>query len=104
MEVEVVEKRHTTTVVTTKTDIREALAQGVLTPEEERVLRMRHGISEKPSAVLELKGQHHEETRAKLAMIENLLLETMRDGTARSEERTNSSQKQHIINRLRNEE
>jgi DNA-directed RNA polymerase sigma subunit (sigma70/sigma32) len=104
MEVAVVEKRHSTTTVTTKTDIREALAQGVLTPEEERVLRMRHGISEKPSAVLELKGQAHEETRAKLAMIENLVLETVRGGVAPSEERKNSSQKQHIINRLRNEE
>jgi len=105
MEVEVEEKRNsTTTTVTTKADIRKALAQGVLTPEEERVLRMRHGISEEPSAALELKGQHFEEARAKLAMIENSLLETMQAGTARAPSSENSTRKQHIIDRLRNEE
>ena len=104
MEVDVEEKRNsTTTTVTTKTDIRKALAQGVLTPEEERVIRMRHGISEKPSAALELKGQQFEEVRAKLAMMENSLLETIQGGTARAESGENSTRKQHIIDRLRNE-
>ncbi len=99
------EKRNsTTTTVTTKTDIRKALAMGVLTPEEERVLRMRHGISEKPSAALELKGQQFEEVRAKLAMIENSLLETMQGGNARAASGENSTRKQHIIDRLRNED
>jgi DNA-directed RNA polymerase sigma subunit (sigma70/sigma32) len=102
------EKRHTkTTVVGTKVDIREALTEGVLMPEEERIVRMRYGISENKSTKLELCGQEDPETRAKLAMIEQQALEAMSRAPRHARPvsvRKMGDRKQSIIERLRRED
>lgn len=99
------DKRHTTTVTTTKVNVRKALeAAGAaeLTHEEERILRMRSGSSLAPSDRLELKGQEHPEARAKLAMIERLAMEAMRIEPPPRARRSESA-KGHIVDRLRRE-
>jgi len=99
-------KNKRTTTVTTRVNVREALARAEkasLNDVEEKVLRMRHGASDVEQ--LELKGQQFAETRAKLAMIEQMLLDQM---SAAPAERTSPapveddrSTKAHIIRRLR---
>lgn len=49
-----------------------------LTAMEEQIIRMRYGIAAAPEQRLEFRGQDNEETRVKLAMIEQLTLEAMR--------------------------
>ncbi len=48
---------------------------GALTPEEERVLRMRHGLTEGPEHMLSFAVGANEETMLKLAMMEKNLIE-----------------------------
>ncbi len=98
-------KRPTTTV-TTKTNIREALReaarQGVLSDQEEQILRMRKGIGVGGDEKLQLRGQHMPETRAQLARIEKEALEAVAPRTARNVE-TDTSAKARIIARLRDD-
>ena len=100
-------KRPTTTV-TTRINVREALdrADSPLTAEEERVLRMRHGVTARSEQPLGLKGQEHPEARAKRAMIEQMVLEAMQGGpkpAPTAAGRTSEDTKAHIIRRLRKE-
>ena len=99
-------KRHTTTV-TTKLNVREALSNatlGVLTCEEERLIRMRHGVDVAPDAVLELKGQAHPEARAKLAFIEQEALKVLVPSVDEpTGEAASNSTRAHIVARLRKE-
>lgn len=114
-EVDLKEKRHTTTV-TTEVNVREALTrapEGTLTHEEERLLRMRRGVPLESVEKLGLKGQAFAETRAKLAMIEKMALEALQeraqDKTARApaakpaNPQAHNPAKAHIISRLRRE-
>jgi hypothetical protein len=73
--------RKTKTTTTTKTltltraDVRTSIAQGALTEEEERYVRMRFGISEPVTATLTRRGVGFPETRAWLNQLEaNLVL------------------------------
>ncbi len=72
-----------------------------LTAEEERVVRMRHGIGLRPDEKLELKGQEHAETRAQLARMEQQAMDAMSDlrGPA-----PNQRVKAHIVSRLRDDD
>ncbi len=73
------DKRNTTTVETV-ISVAKALdlaPAGSLSPEQERLLRMRSGSSGDARAPLELKGQSNPETRAKLAMIEALAIQAL---------------------------
>ena len=95
-------KDTTTTKTTTRVDIRKKLADGHLDPLEERVVRMRHGITEKRNAELKLKDIPNDETRARLAMIEKMALDRMaghKEPAPRAE--TSTHRKDHIIERLR---
>lgn len=74
------DKRNTTTVET-RVDVKaalQALPNGTLTHEEERLLRMRSGTGLPPRGALELKGQNNAEVRAQLAMIEAQALEALK--------------------------
>ncbi|MCA9522945.1 MAG: hypothetical protein KC609_18345 [Myxococcales bacterium] len=53
---------------------RRTLESAPLTAEEEKILRMRHGIGASAEHELEKQGEAHPEARAKLAMIEQLVL------------------------------
>ncbi len=64
----------TKTLTVTKADIRRAIQEGRLTEEEERYVRIRFGLSEPPSAPLPWRGQAHDETRAKIALMEAALV------------------------------
>ena len=67
-----------TTTVTTTTETREATATpdfDVLTPEEEKVLRMLHGLSEENTHLLKFALGADEEVRLRLAMMEKYLVE-----------------------------
>lgn len=99
------DSKKTTTTTVTRVNVREALDRGVVTPEEERVLRMRHGIGEKPSARLGLKGQENPEVRAKLAMIEQMAIEAMRQAATKPAAAATpvASRKAQILERLRRE-
>jgi len=70
-------RTQTTTTVTTLTraDVRNAIQGTQLTEEEERYVRIRFGISEPPTTVLERRGQTFPETRARLALIEADMLQ-----------------------------
>ncbi|MFT5434862.1 MAG: DNA-directed RNA polymerase sigma subunit (sigma70/sigma32) [Myxococcota bacterium] len=99
-------KNKRTTTVTTRVNVREALERAntaALTDVEEKVLRMRHGAAARPDAPLGLKGQQFAETRAKLAMIEELVLEQMRRPAPKPAAAAPEadSTKDHIIRRLR---
>ena len=67
--------------------------RGRLTPKEEQIIRMRYGISAGPDHRLEFRGQEHDETRVKLAMIEQLAIQAMRA-------RRGPSKKEKIIDKL----
>ncbi|MBM4386347.1 MAG: hypothetical protein FJ088_01330 [Deltaproteobacteria bacterium] len=70
-------KAQVVTKVITSKDLRKAAKVENLTDEEERVLRMRYGVTESRSAVLERKGQNNKEIRAKLALIEREILDEL---------------------------
>jgi len=93
-------KDTTTTKTTTRIDVRKKLAEGRLDPLEERVVRMRHGITEKPGAELQLKHIPNDEVRARLAMIEKMALDRM-SGQKAPAPRAETHRKDHIIERLR---
>lgn len=58
---------------------RRALREAELTPEEESVLRMRFGIGEEAHASLSFRGQSHDQSRVKLAMMERDFLNDARE-------------------------
>ena len=71
-------ERQTSTSVTTTTEtetVRQGKDLGVLTPEEEKVLRMLHGLSENDTHELKFALGADSELRARLAMLEHYLLE-----------------------------
>lgn len=71
-------ERRTTTTVTTTTEtetVREERGLGVLTPEEEKVLRMLRGLSEDNSHELKFALGADEEVRLRLALLERYLIE-----------------------------
>ena len=92
-------KKSTTTTSTTTLTSRDLLDR--LSPEEERVLRARHGIKAKPSEELRLQGQGNAEVRAQLAMLEQQAIEAMRRGPApRREPEVDGPRKREILERL----
>lgn len=70
------------------------LGRARLTPKEEQIIRMRYGIAASPEHKLEFRGQENEETRVKLALIEQQALEAMRAA------RRGPSKKAKIIDKL----
>jgi hypothetical protein len=64
----------------------------------EQILRMRHGVSEGPEAALRWRGQGHEETRIKLAMMEREYLNELREATTSPDL---LARKQRIVDKLR---
>ena len=71
-------KRQTSTSVTTTTateTVRQGHDLGVLTPEEEKVLRMLHGLSEEDTHELKFALGADKELRARLALLESYLLD-----------------------------
>ena len=96
------DKTTTTTTTTTRVDVRKAFADGRMTPEEERVIRMRHGISEKKGAELQQKAIPNDEVRAKLAMIEKMAMDVVMGQKAEAVSvESKNPRKDHIIERLR---
>ena len=96
-------KKRTTTTTSTRINVRKALENaGNLTHEEERLLRMRAGVSH--DGALEMKGQQFDQTRALLAMIEQEALEAMRMSapSAVKPVRGEEAAKAEIIASLRN--
>ena len=74
--------RSTTSTIESRTQIRglrQLIRKGGLTDLEEKVIRMRYGISESDSAPLQFRGQSNPETRVKLAMMEQEFLSETRD-------------------------
>lgn len=77
-------KRKVTTSVTTTTETQPVSDQrelGVLNPEEERVLRMLHGLSEQDSHELKFALGADEELRTRLALLEHYLMELFKSET-----------------------
>lgn len=70
-------KEQVTTVTRTITReaVKTAISEGLLSVEEELVVRMRYGISLGAGDKLQFRGQDNEETRIKLAMMEMSLLD-----------------------------
>ena len=73
--------RSTTSTIESRTHVRglQLIRKGGLTDLEEKVIRMRYGISESDSAPLQFRGQSNPETRVKLAMMEQEFLSETRD-------------------------
>lgn len=61
----------------TREAIRSAVGEEVLNREEELLIRMRYGLGLDSGDSLEYRGQDHEETRIKLAMMEKALLDEL---------------------------
>ena len=107
-----VKNKRPTTTVSTSVNVREALersTRGPLSHEEERVLRMRSGTTVRDNERLALKGQSHAESRAKLAMIEQAIMQELQERAQQQRPspvagRESVSTKEHIIRRLRGEE
>lgn len=70
-------RKTTRTAVETKTLIERRAGAGPLTRDEELVVRMRRGLGEPGDFALEQRGVEHDETRARLAMMEAALLAEM---------------------------
>jgi len=90
-----------TSTTETRTDLRELrklIRQKVLTDKEEQVIRMRLGVSEPEASRLQFRGQNHEDSRVKLALMERAYLEEQREGR-RDPELT--ERKKRIIEKLR---
>lgn len=68
-------------------------ARDRLTAKEEQVIRMRYGIPLSPDQELEFRGQDFEETRVRLALIEQRILQSLRSRRA-------DSKKDKIIDKL----
>jgi RNA polymerase primary sigma factor len=66
---------------TLRTDVRKALA--ILTPRQEKVLRMRFGIEEKRDYTLEELGEMFAVTRERIRQIEQKSLQILRNPTRR---------------------
>ena len=65
--------RSTTSITEARTRVQglqKLIRNRVLTDQEEKVIRMRYGISEPESAELHFRGQNNEETRNELAEME----------------------------------
>ncbi len=102
----------TRTSTTTTTTTERATTPGgqsldILSPQEEKVLRMHHGLSEGDDHVLKFGVGANEDTRVKLAMIEQFLIESMKaqpiQGSVMIDEDVelvDSEAKQSIIARL----
>jgi len=58
------------TVSVSTRQVRQAVEQRALTASEERLFRMKHGVSASPSDPLERVGQNHPKARAQLAELE----------------------------------
>jgi hypothetical protein len=69
------EQVRTTSRVLTHEEVQTALAEGILSLEEELLVRMRYGINLGSSDQLDFRGQNHDESRIKLAMMEKALLD-----------------------------
>ena len=92
--------RSTTSIVEARTQVRglrKLIRQRVLTDQEEQVIRMRYGISEPEVTKLHFRGQNHEETRIKLAMMEQEFLSEMRNTDPER-----AAKKEAIVEKLRN--
>ena len=89
----------TTQVQINKEALREAFDRKVLDRRLEQILRMSLGIGEPGSTQLEFRGQSHEETRIKLAMIER---ECLNEILGASSEPEFAERKSRIIEKLRN--
>ena len=99
-----VSTRRSTTTVETKVSVKAALERapaGTLSAEQERVLRMRTGSSPDSRAPLGLVGQGNPETRAKLAMLEQMAIEAMRRPASAPTAEAPNSVKAHLLRRLR---
>lgn len=72
-------KRDRRTATTTETDRDEESTEDVLTPQEEKVVRARHGLAEEGDHELEFALGADEETRAKLANLEKFLVEAFEE-------------------------
>ena len=77
--------------------LRKLIRKRVLTDQEEQVIRMRHGVGEPDSTKLQFRGQKHEETKIKLAMMEREFINELREVEPEREAR-----KERIIDKLRN--
>lgn len=77
--------------------LRKLIRKRVLTDQEEQVIRMRHGVGEPDSTKLKFRGQKHEETKIKLAMMEREFINELREVEPEREAR-----KERIIDKLRN--
>lgn len=73
------EKRERGTATTTETETGEKGDEEVLTPEEEKVVRARHGLAEDGDHELEFALGASEEAEEKLANLESFLLETFQE-------------------------
>jgi hypothetical protein len=67
-------KKHATekTVSVSARQVRQAIARRALPANEERLLRMKHGVAGSPGEKLERVGQDHPKARAQLAELELL--------------------------------
>ncbi|MBA2661621.1 MAG: hypothetical protein H0U74_04960 [Bradymonadaceae bacterium] len=98
----------TTTTTTTTTTQRAAQTReqslDILLPEEEKVLRMHHGLSEGDDHELKFAVGANDDTRVKLAMIEQFLIESMKtkavQGSLMIDEAQDSETKRAIIAKL----
>ena len=79
---------------------------GVLTPEEERVLRMRHGLTEGTDHLLAFAPGASQETKLKLAMMEKNLIEAFAkvDAPELNLESAHIEAKSKIISALRGDD
>jgi len=73
------ESREPGTSTRTETEVEEGTSEEVLTPEEEKVVRARHGLAEEGDHELEFALGASEEAAEKIANLERFLLETFRD-------------------------
>lgn len=72
------QKQERGTATTTRTDTGET-SEDVLTTEEERVVRARHGLSEEDDHELKFALGASEEAKAKMAKLESFLLEAFQE-------------------------
>lgn len=88
--------------VTERKDLGMAFREARLSRDEELVLRMRHGIAEPRTAVLEFRGQHDEELSAKLALMEIAALDELAAmGVAPRQTAREAALTQSVIERLK---
>lgn len=92
------EKRNQSRQVTETTAPETSL--DVLTPEEEKVLRMRNGLSEPDDHALSFALGASEETKARLALMEKYLIELFQYETETTMDASYIDAKSRIIDRL----